>query len=245
MSAEIANIEGATRARAGLLTRILGIVLSPRDTFVGVVAAPRVFGVLAFVALVGALAVGGFLFTDVGQQAWLDQSVSQSEAWGRPVTDEQYAGMERMAPYVGYIGIAQMIGGIPLLLLVLSGILYAIFTAGLGGNATFKQLYAVAAHSTAIWALGWIFVMPLNYVRETLSSPTNLSALLPMLDEGSFLAGLLGAVDLFLVWWTVVLAIGLAVLYRRRTQSMIVSLLAVYAVVAVVIAGVRSALGGS
>lgn len=237
--ADMAQVEGAARAPRGLPSRILGIVLSPRETFVDVIAAPRVLGVLAFVGLMGALVVGGFLMTDVGQQAWLDQAVGES------TNDQQYAAMERVAPYVGYIAAAQMLFGIPLMLLILSGLIYLIFNAVMGGNATFKQVYAVAAHSTVIWTLGWVFVMPLNYVRETMSSPTNLSALLPMLEEGSFFARLLGTVDLFMVWWTVVLAIGLAVLYRRRTQSMIAALLGVYAVIAIGYAAIRSALGGS
>ena len=60
--------------------------------------------------------------------------------------------------------------------------------------------------------------MPMNYLRGTLSSATNLAVLLPMIDETSFLGRLLGMVDLFIIWWLVVLAIGLGVLYRRRTQ---------------------------
>jgi hypothetical protein len=39
--------------------------------------------------------------------------------------------------------------------------------------------------------------------------------------------------------------VGLAVLYRRRTQSIFVSLLAVFVVIAGLIAGVMTAFGGS
>jgi hypothetical protein len=66
-----------------------------------------------------------------------------------------------------------------------------------------------------------------------------------MLPEKSFLASLLGAIDVFLIWWIVVLAMGLAVLYRRRTQPIAISLLAVYAVIAIVIAVVKSRAGGA
>ncbi|MGH9329680.1 MAG: YIP1 family protein, partial [Vicinamibacterales bacterium] len=135
--------------------------------------------------------------------------------------------------------------GIPLVMLITAGILFVVFNAAMGGRASFKQLFAVVAHSSVISALGWIFVMPLNYFRETMTSPTNLSVLAPNLEEGSFLARLLGTIDLFLIWWVIVLGIGLAVLYRRRTQPIVVTLLAVYAVIAVIIAGAMSALGGS
>jgi uncharacterized membrane-anchored protein len=50
--------------------------------------------------------------------------------------------------------------------------------------------------------------------------------------------------DLFIVWWLIVLAIGLGVLYRRRTQPIAISLLAVYALIALSIATVMSRVGG-
>jgi hypothetical protein len=242
--ADVTQVEGAPRAQ-GLLSRIIGIVLSPRETFANVAAHPKVFGVLAFITLVGCITIGGFLLTEVGQQAWLDQQVSQSQDWGRDVSDEQFAQMEKIAPRVGYITIGIMLLAIPIMTLITAGILYAVFNAAMGGRASFKQLLAVVAHAGVISALGWIFVMPLNYLRETMSSPTNLAALAPGLDEGSFIVHLLGTVDLFLIWWVIVLGIGLAVLYRRRTQPIVISLLAVYAVIALIIAGAKSAMGGS
>jgi hypothetical protein len=64
----------------------------------------------------------------------------------------------------------------------------------------------------------------------------------PFLDEKSFLSRLLGTIDLFQIWWLVVLAIGLGVLYKRRTGPIATSLLTVYAVIILAIAAVRSAL---
>jgi hypothetical protein len=144
--------------------------------------------------------------------------------------------MEKMAPYAGYFGIAYMAIGVPLMLLIAAGVLFAVFNAVLGGTASFKQVYASVVHSAFVWVVGWIFVMPLNYARESLSSPTNLSVLVPMLDENAFLTRLLGSIDLFMVWWTVVLAIGMAVLYRRRTQPILMTFLAIYALIALGIA---------
>ena len=72
-----------------------------------------------------------------------------------------------------------------------------------------------------------VFVTPLNYMRESMSSATNLSVFLPMLDESSFVAKLLGTIDLFLVWWVFILAIGLSVLYRRKTSSIATGLFVV------------------
>jgi hypothetical protein len=235
---------GASPAGPGFVGRVVGVIFSPRETFEDVMRRPAWFAVLAFVAGVAAVTIGGFLMTDVGQRAWLDQAVTQAEAWGGTVSDQQYAGMERMAPYAGYLAMAQMIIGLPLILLVLSGILFAVFNAALGGAATFKQVFSAVVHSTVVWVVGWVFVMPLNYVRESMSSPTNLAVFVPMLDERSFITRLLGSIDLFMVWWTVVLAIGLAVLYRRRTQPILLTFLGIYAVIAIAVAGFLASRNG-
>jgi hypothetical protein len=241
--ADMTQVEGAQRAQ-GLLSRIAGIVLSPRETFANVAAAPKWLGVTAFVLAVIAVTAGGFHFTEVGQQAWLDQAVASTESWGGVVSDEQYAGMQRMAPYAGYFAIGWILVVIPVIMLVFAGILFAVFNAAMGGRASFKQLFAVVAHAGVISALQSIFVTPLNYARATMSSPTNLGAFAPGL-EGTFIGSLLGTIDLFLIWWVVVLGIGLAVLYKRRTQPILVSLFAVYALIGLIIAGAKSAMGGS
>ena len=64
--------------------------------------------------------------------------------------------------------------------------------------------------SGVIFSLSAILLGSINYVRGTaLTGVANLGAALPMLQERSFLATFLGAVDFFMVWYIVVLAIGL------------------------------------
>ena len=76
----------------------------------------------------------------------------------------------------------------------------------------------------------------MNYFRGAVSSPATLGALLPMLDDKSFIGKLAGMVDVFNIWGTIVLAIGLAVLYRRKTQPIAITFLAIFAVIGVCIA---------
>ena len=54
----------------------------------------------------------------------------------------------------------------------------------MGGNATFKQVFTVVVHAGAdLGCSRSSSPVPLNYVRGTMTSATNLSVLLPMLDE--------------------------------------------------------------
>jgi len=224
---------GSTPAPKNLLARFVGIIVAPKDTYASVVVSPKWFGVLAVCAVAMALMVGGYLLTPIGQNAWLAQVVDSRAAMGRPMEPQQVQGMERIAPYVGYFAALQFLVFMPLVSLAIAGILFAVFNAALGGNATFKQVFSVVAHAGPVGVLSQAFAMPINYMRGTLTGVANLGVLFPMLDERSFLSHFLGMVDLFLVWQLVVLAMGFAVLYRRRTQPIAFSFLSVYAVIAV------------
>jgi hypothetical protein len=232
---------GATPARMSLIARAIGIITSPRATYASVVAHPKWFGMLALTAVGLGLLIGGFLLTKVGQEAWLDAALNSP--FSGQVNDQQIQAMERMAPYVGYGTVVYMLVLVPIFMAVISGILYAIFNAAMGGNATFKQVFTVVIHTGPIGLLSQLFTVPLNYFRGTMTSATTLSVLLPMLPEESFLSRFLGMIDLFLVWQVIVLSIGLAVLYRRRTQPIATALLVVYAIIAVIVALVRRGAG--
>lgn len=219
-----------------LPARVWGILTSPRETFVDVAARPRWFGMMALVLIVTAVSFGAFFSTEVGQTAFLDQAVEQARKAGREIPEAQWAVTQKMAPYMGLIYAASTLLVAPIMWLVVSGLLFVVFNVAMGGTATFKQLFAVFVHSTAVSVVQQLFVTPLNYVRETISSATNLGVFLPMLDESSFLARLLGVIDLFLIWWIVVLSIGLAVLFKRKTGPVAAGLFVVYGVIAVIVA---------
>jgi hypothetical protein len=242
MTETTATAVSAEAAPKGLVSRIFGVFFSPRATFADVAARPRAFGVLAVGLVIVIAGLFALFSTEVGQQAWIDQQIKGSESFGRTISDQQLQGMERIAPYIGYIVAGGYLVAIPIALMILSGILLGIFNALLGGDATFKQVLAVVSHAGLITVLQTLFAMPLDYARETLSSPTTLAVFVPFLDENSFLSRLLGTIDLFQIWWLITLSIGLGVLYKRRTGPIATSLLIVYAVIILAIAAVRSAL---
>src|SRR5436190_2022952 len=104
--------------------------------------------------------------------------------------------------------------------------------------------------NTKTGQLAWLDAATTSSLRgpatpEQLAAMEKIAPYAWMFEETSFLGRLLGMVDLFIIWWLVVLAIGLGVLFRRRTQPIAVSLMAVYAVIAVVVAIVRSRMGGA
>ena len=210
----------------GLLSRFVGVITSPKATFQSVVAHPRWFGMLLLTCAAVSVLVGGFLMTKVGQDAWLDAADKQSVQPRPDVAISSMRGMARMAPYVGIRSRS----------FKCSSCCRSSYAGQRRASCTwssrscraaprsFKQLFAVVVHTGVDWRPG-----------AALHGADELTAGLdveqdqprgPPADDGreSFLGRLLGMIDLFLIWWLVVLAIGLGVLYRRRTQPIAIGL---------------------
>ncbi len=227
-----------------LLARLIGVIMSPRATYADVAAHPRALGVVLVVIMVSVSTLGVFMSTDVGRDAALDQQVRLMESFGVHLNDAQYEQLRARLtrpPYATMIGQAVVY---VVIAAVIAGLGLGVF-ALIGGNATFRQTFAIVAHSGVIVALQQVFTVPLDYARQSLSSPTNLAVFFPFLDENTFAARMLGSVDLFLVWWIVSLAIGLGVLYKRRTGPIATTMLVVYVVLGAVVAGIKTALSGA
>ncbi len=217
--------------------RFIGMLFSPKATFESVVAHPRWFALLVVTTLLFTAFQAWLFLSDVGQQALLDRMRDT-------MTADQFKGA---AANIRIIAIAQVaaipiIG--PIFAFLFAGILMGVFTL-MGGTAAYRQVLAVVTHAGVVSTVGGVFQVILNYFRGNVTSPTNLAVFLPNIEENSFLGGFLGTIDLVFLWWLFVLAVGLGVLYRRRTQPIYLSLLTVYGLIAAAVGAYKAASGGS
>jgi hypothetical protein len=231
---------GPAPAPKSLLARFIGVITAPRETFQSIVATPKLFGMLALTTVLAAFFTALPMTTDAGKQAAIDNNIQQIQSFGVQVNDQMVEQMQKGAGRMPYTTGISVLVVAPIIAVILSGILFAIFNAALGGEASFKQVMTVYVHAGAVSTLSAVLSGAVNYFSGRVGSVTNLGALMPMLPEKSFGAHLLGTVDIFLVWYIIVLAIGLGVLYKRRTQPIAISLLSVYGVIAFVIALLKS-----
>ena len=227
-------------APMGLAARLFNVVLAPRQAYEAVAARPRAFGALAVVLVVMIGAQFSFLSTKVGQDAAIEQQLSTMKSLGVNVTEQMAQQMEAGAGRAPYFSAVSLLIFVPVVVAAEAGLLLAIFTVVAGGGATFKQLFAVVAHSAVIGALAQVFSFPIMYMQGQMSSPTRLAVFFPMLSDMGFAYYLLAAIDLFYIWSCINVAIGLGVLYGRRTGPIATLLLGIYAVIALIIATVRT-----
>lgn len=246
VATETADTSGSgTTASTGLMARAIGVIVSPRETYADIAAHPRVLGAFLLVLLVVVGASTAFLFTQVGKDALFDQQIRTMESFGVRINDQMYAGMEQGLQWAPYTGAVFSLLLFPLVWAIIAGIILGVFNAVMGGDATYKQVYAIVVHSGFLIALQQLFVVPLNYARQSMSSPTNLAVFFPFLDEASFFALLLGGIDLFFIWVIVNQAIGIGVLYKRPTAPIAMTMLGIYLSIVLTFAAVRTALSGA
>jgi len=238
---EVASVSDSVPGKSpGLLGRIVGVLFSPKETFAAVAARPRWLGVMLVTLIMSSASYYVILAAPEMQGAIVDQQISALESRGTTVSDDQVANFER---FIGYLPVGYAIGVFvlgPLVGAALAGIVMWIFTTLMGGNGTFKQVFAVMSHAGIISALSAVFVagMLVAGARPIGVRPpgANLGVFVPMLEETSFVAVMLRSIDMFLLWWMVVAAIGLGVLYKRRTGPIATTFIGIYVVIAVLIA---------
>lgn len=234
------------RSQAGsLLARVLAILHSPRTTFEALALAPRVFGVVTVTFLVTTGCIAIVLETDVGQLALLDQWERTASTLGQTVDAVQYRAMQESSRHgAAYAALIGVVSG-PVLTIGLSGLLFAVFQASPSSPVTYRQVLAIVGHAGVLLALRQVIAAPLTYARETMAGPLTMRLFFTMLDEASFAARFFEAIDLFVIWWIIVLAVGMSVLYGRPTRRLACEFVGAYVTLSVVVTIVTTLVGGT
>ncbi len=211
---------------------------SPRRTLADAIQQPRSLQLAFMIVLISAACSVGFLMTRVGRLAALDQQVRQLESLGVLVTDRVYSDVRAWERYRPLISAATILIGWPLIWAVAAGVVRAIGkvrlkpdTAPAGVAPTFAQVFTVLVHAV-------------NYLRESIGGATSLGVIVPGLGDGTFAARLFGAIDIFVLWWVALVAIGLSMLYQARPMSIARWLLGAYATGAAALALTQALRGG-
>ena len=231
----------------GLPARLLGVLRHPRRTFRELAASPRWLGVLILLTAVAAAANAALLSTEVGQQALVDQWERTAIAFGQPVDDARYAEFQALSENGPAYGVLTALATVPLGTLVVAALIYVTGrrVQQAGGGVTFRQVLAVVSHAAVILALRQLIAAPVNYTRETTTSPASMALFFTMVDEASPAARFFGVLDLFVLWWLLVVAIGAAVLYAVPIRRVLYPLVGLYVGCAVLLASVMALTGGT
>jgi hypothetical protein len=198
---------------------------------------------LTVTTIAAALAGALLMQTEVGRQALVDQWERTAVAFGQPLDDERYAGLERLSESGSVYAVATALLSGPVLTVAVALLVFVVFNRRTADRRSFRQVLAVTAHAGVVLALRQVIAAPLGYVRETTASVTSLGVWFPMLDEVSPLARFVGLLDIFVLWWAVVLAIGVALLFGQRARRLAIRFIGAYVGLALALAAVMALIG--
>jgi hypothetical protein len=194
---------------------------------------------LVLLTLVTAATGAAVFSTRIGQVALVDQWERTALAFGQPVNAAEYETLRAWSRQGPLVAAGNAVLGLPGLVLGASFLAF-LWLRRAAPQVRYGQVLAVTVHTAVILALGRLVAAPLVYATETTASATTVGAWFPGLDEASPVARFLGAIDLFTLWWVVVLGIGLAVLSGRRARTCAFWTAALYVMVALFTAGVMA-----
>jgi hypothetical protein len=220
------------------------MIVRPRHIFAELIREPAWIDTWLAILGVTALCAVTLLTSDVGQQAVVDERERVIESFGGTIDDAQHNVLLENPPYWVYFTSGSRTLLLPVVTLAAAaGCWFAARSATT--PARFVQALSIVVHASVVLALGQLIAAPIHYGRESLTSPFNLGAVLPWVQEGTATGRFFGVVDLFAVWWLGLIAVGLAMLTGRPVRRYVISFTAMYAAFAAVMAGVIAALGGT
>lgn len=217
----------AMAAPKGTVERIIGIFTAPRATMEDIAARPS--WVVPLILIVLASGAAGFFLKDV----IVDNTISQMREKNPDIPAEQ---LETTAKWTRLSSYVMPVIFTPLFYVILAAIFLFIGNTILGGEAKFKTVFSMVCWSGIVTLIGSAVNIPVMISRGVMESAASLASLLPPDDNKTVLYYILSQIDLFTIWWLVVLGFGMAAVYRFSTNKGMIAvfgLWGVYVVIAV------------
>jgi len=228
-----------------VLSRIFGVIRRPRATMSAIAASPRWIAILALLTIAAAGSRAAVFETRVGRLALVDEWERTAVAFGQEVDDARYTELRALSTHAVAYGIGTALVYGPVLTLTIATGVFLLFGAADQQRVSFTQVCAVVAYASVPLALRQIVASVSTYVSESTASATSIATWWPTLNEASATARFAGVLDVFVIWWVIVLAIGIGVLYQRSARRLAVTFLGAYAGLALLLAGTMAVLGGT
>lgn len=96
-----------------------------------------------------------------------------------------------------------------------------------GGGARYGQVLTITAFAYSASVLEYLFKTPVQYFSDKLEIYTGLG-ILGLGEKGLFLSNFMAGMDIFSFWRIVLISIGLGLLYKKPTKSLLIALSALW-----------------
>lgn len=227
----------------GLIQKITGIFTAPRQAFESIDQKPT--WLVPFIIMIVFFLIMQLLTIDIQMADRL--KIMEAKDVPQEQLDMMRTQLQGPAKYIGIV-----VGPIMILLFwaIFAGIFYMAGNLTIGGDSSFKKVFAVISWSSLIGSVSLLLMTFLMLSKDTsLGIAMDLTVLLdtpPLGTEKSTLYNILAKFDLFTIWGIFLWIIGLSVTYKstvKKAAIPIVGLWILWIIISVSFAGVFENLG--
>ncbi len=199
---------------------------------------------LIILAVVGVISF--WAIQDLATEAGYDAAIERIESSSRIADDQKeeiIAKMDERMSGPNYMGWIFSFLGNPIAVFFMALVALIVGNTFMGGSAKFGQLLNITAWAYMIAILEVIIKIPLMLNKWSLEVYTGLGVF-GIGEKGSFINSLFAGIDIFAIWRIVLIAIGMGIIYNKKTKPYIVAMLGAWFVLRLIGAGFSSFFGG-
>jgi len=227
-----------------IITNIVNVFIAPSKVFNSVKEFDwkKAIVPLLILAILGVISY--FFIKDMLMDYQYEAGLEKIESMSRLSEEQKQVAISRMDSQMeggvqSIIGwVASALGG-PITVFFMALIALVVGNTLMGGSAKYGQLLNITAWAFMINILEMIVKIPLMLSKWTVEVYTGLGVL-GIGESGSFINSLLAGIDIFAIWRIILIAIGMGVIYNKKTQPYAVGMLIAWFVLKLIGAGASS-----
>ena len=178
----------------------------------------------------------------IATSAYFVTPIAISEQSERVRTDPNISDQQREQQLMGMkfmsnpaLGSGMAIIGSVFMIFVYTGVLMLFANVVFGGKARFSQVFSLVVVSSLIWVASSIVKTPLIMAKASADIRTSLAMILPANANPSPLYHFLNTyTDVFFIWETILVIIGVKIIYDFATQKAVLAVLIPTAIMAMI-----------
>lgn len=210
------------------LSRLVGVFVSPGETFADVARRPDFWAPL-ILAIVIAIALSETMIAKIGAEQIVRSSIAQSSRASSMTPEQIEQAVTQGAKYV-HVGTFIAPAAVALSLLIIAGVGLLIANSIFGAQLDYKLAFSVTCYTNLIGLLAALlglavilFADPETFNVQNFI-PTNIGFFLNPRDTSKVLYSLASSIDLFTFWVIAVLGVGFSEAAGRKIKAASMSL---------------------
>lgn len=229
-----------------ILSNVINVYIAPDKVFKAVkdFNFKKALIPLLILAVVGVISF--WAIQDLATEVGYDAAVERIESSSRIADDQKeeiIAKMDERMSGPNYMGWIFSFLGNPIAVFFMALVALIVGNTFMGGSAKYGQLVNITAWAYMVAILEAIVKIPLMLSKWSLEVYTGLGVL-GIGEKGSFINSLFAGIDIFAIWRIVLIAIGMGIIYNKKTKPYIVAMIIAWFLLRLIGAGFSSFFGG-